>query len=122
MGIFTKIKMNMELMEVANHLSTFSYNYFFNSQYEAHEHPMVETWNPMSFLLVFYEKNVFLMVIFLFNQIGKILSWMYITGVMVFEYRKLTGEVYLESYLRENPDLLLDQNEDADIFQEDDVM
>ena len=99
--------MNTELIEVFDHLSNFSYNYLIKGQYEAHEHPMVETWNPMSFLLIFYEKNVFMMVLLLFNQIGKVLSWMYITGVMVFEYRKLTGEVYLESYLRENPDLLL---------------
>ena len=47
---------------------------------------------------------------------------MYIVGVLVFEYNKLTGKVYLESYLRENPELREGAEEDADVFQEDDVM
>ena len=49
----------------------------------------------------------------------KVLHWAYMIGLLTFEYRKLTGAVYLDSYLRANPELD-PANEDEDAFQEDD--
>ena len=57
--------MDTQITETVDHLANFFYNYMVTGTPEIHEHPMVETsWNPFSFLLVFVEKNVFTMVIF----------------------------------------------------------
>ena len=103
----------MNTLEVIDHIGNFYFNYltafFTGSHYEeAHEHPLVDqadAWNPFSFVLVFAEKNVFLGIIFFGNQILKICQWAYLVGLLTFEYRKLTGEVYLDSYIRKNPEL-----------------
>ena len=62
---------------------------------------------------------MFLGILFFGNQVLKIVQWAYLVGVLLFEYRKLTGKVYLDSYLRANPEFD-PANQDADVFQEDD--
>ena len=119
----------MSALEVIDHLGNFYLNYlsalFMGHHYEAHDHMSVmaeeASWNPFSFVLVYAEKNVFLGIIFWGNQVLKVLQWAYLVGVLVFEYRKLTGEVYLDSYLRANPELD-PNNPDSDVFQEDDFV
>ena len=56
--------MDTQITETVDHLANFFYNYMVAGTPEVHEHPMVESWNPFSFLLVFVEKNVFTMILF----------------------------------------------------------
>ena len=56
--------MNTYISETVDHIGNFYYNYLVEGKYETHDHPMVESWNPFSFLLVFLEKNVFTFILF----------------------------------------------------------
>ena len=59
----------METIDALDHIGNLFIHYlagFFMAS-EAHEHLAVEAWNPVTFVLVFAEKNVFLGILFVGN-------------------------------------------------------
>ena len=67
--------------------------------------PLVGEWSPFSFFLVFLQKNVALYAIWVVNQLMKRLFDVYLLGLLVFEYNKLTDQVILSSYAREQAEM-----------------